>query len=302
MGLQRKLQYGIGMVMVLSLIVACQKGRITVPALLTSRDTTSRQTPADTSKNDSAAVMGPLVQSPEYISIDSNIGGFYQAVPANYNSTFQSYPLLIFCIGDGEIGNGDSTQLPLVLRNGPPKLINNHTFPGSFTVNGNTYSFIVISPQFAAWPQPSDIEATIDYAIAHYRVDTTRIYLTGLSMGGGVTWEYPAASLQNAMRLAATLPIAGASYPEPEKAAPIAQADLPVLALQNQNDPTVPSFYSEDYVNYINAYVPSPMPSAILTLFPVSGYDAWDEAYNPGFQLNNLNVYQWMLQYSRLAN
>ncbi len=276
---------------------ACQKDGITPPAKPGPATAASQQ--AAIKMSTTVVETAPPVQTPQYHSIDGNIGGFYQSLPAKYYSTTQHYPLMIFCHGMGELGNGSSSQLPYVLRNGPPKLINNKTFPASFSVNGKTFSFIVLSPQFRNWPQPGDIQATIQYAISHYRIDTTRIYLTGLSMGGGVVWQYPAAGVNYARRLAAILPVAGASYPEPNKAAPIAATDLATWALQNQNDPTVPSFYSVDYVKYINAFKPTPNPLAILTLFPASGHDSWDEAYNPNYKLNNLNVYQWMLQYSR---
>ncbi len=55
----------------------------------------------------------------------------------------------------------------------------------------------------------------IDFAIKKYRIDTTRIYVSGLSMGGGVTWEYAAAY---ASRVAAIVPICGASTPNDTKA------------------------------------------------------------------------------------
>ena len=35
----------------------------------------------------------------------------------------------------------------------------------------------------ACWA-PSEIRAFLDYALAHYNVDATRVYLTGLSCGG----------------------------------------------------------------------------------------------------------------------
>jgi predicted peptidase len=286
-------------IITLCVVAGCQKDGVTSPAKHNPIVTASNQ--VSTGLKSTVVETAPPVQTAQYISINSNIGGFYRSLPAKYDSSSERYPLMVFCHGIGELGNGGS-QLSYVLRNGPPKLINNKTFPASFIVNGKTFSFIVISPQFKAWPQPGDILATINYAIAHYRIDTTRIYLTGLSMGGGVVWEYSAAETQYAKRLAAILPIAGASYPETNKADVIGGAHLPVWALQNQDDPTVPSYYSMDYVKYINNSKPTPNPKAILTLFAASGHDSWDEAYSPTFRLNNLNVYQWMLQYSRPTN
>jgi predicted peptidase len=122
--------------------------------------------------------------------MSSNVHGFYEYLPQGYSTDNQTYPLIIFVHGIGELGYGDATSLPLVLRNGTPKLINAGTFPSSFTVNGQTFKFIILSPQFISWPTPDDIQAVIDYALKNYRVNVNRVYLTGLSMGGGPVWDY----------------------------------------------------------------------------------------------------------------
>ncbi|MCL6524096.1 MAG: dienelactone hydrolase family protein [Thermoflavifilum sp.] len=239
----------------------------------------------------------PLVQQPVYQPINPNIGGFYVALPSRYDSTQWHYPLMIFCHGIGELGDGTANSLPLVLRNGPPKLINQKTFPPDFLVDGQHFSFIVLSPQFKQWPSANDILAVIAYAIQHYRIDTTRIYLTGLSMGGGITWDFASANTSNALKLAAIAPIAGAAWPSQQKADTMAKAHLPVWAFHNQNDPTVPSSYSIDFIHYLQHAQANPAPR--LTIFPVSGHDAWTKAYDPHYQENGLNVYAWMLQYHR---
>ncbi|MBX6379568.1 phospholipase/carboxylesterase [Thermoflavifilum aggregans] len=239
----------------------------------------------------------PPVQTAVYQSINGNIGGFYLALPARYDSTHYLYPLLIFCHGIGELGDGSPQNLPIVLRNGPPKLISQKKFPPDFEVGGQHFAFIVLSPQFKQWPSPGDIQAIIRFAKSHYRIDTTRIYLTGLSMGGGITWDYASANTAYALQLAAILPVAGAAWPSQQKADTMAKAHLPVWALHNQNDPTVTSSYSIDFVNYLNNAHCTPAPR--LTIFPVSGHDAWTKAYDPNYQENGLNVYQWMLQYHR---
>src|SRR5215467_2297320 len=79
------------------------------------------------------------------VVIDANCHGFYEYLPQGYSTGTKQYPLLIFLHGSGETGDGSAAQLPYVFRNGPPKLISQGTFPVSFTVNNQTYSFIVIS-------------------------------------------------------------------------------------------------------------------------------------------------------------
>ncbi len=239
------------------------------------------------------------VQTPRYISITPNTNGFYEYLPQSYNpASSETYPLLIFIHGLGELGNGNSYELPRVLANGPPKLINQGSFPVSFTVNSQTYKFIVISPQFIAWPTALDINTIINYVNQNYRVNINKIYVTGLSMGGGATWEYAGNQSLYARRLAALLPVCGASWPDYGRARTISTSNLPVWATHNSGDPTVPVVYTNDYVTQINQ-APAPNPLAKKTIFNVGGHDAWSTTYNPAYKENGLNVYEWMLQYQR---
>ena len=120
------------------------------------------------------------------IAINKNSQGFYEYLPKDYQSGTQYYPIIIHLHGQGELGNGGS-QLPNLLKAGIPQYINKGAFPDSFVVHGQTFEFLVIAPQFIAWPTVTDVDAVINYALANYRVDQTRIFLTGYSMGGGAT-------------------------------------------------------------------------------------------------------------------
>src|SRR5947209_2427543 len=191
--------------------------------------------------------------------------------------------------------------LPVLLTYGPVSLISQGKFPSSFNVNGQSFRCIILAPQFYTWPSASDIDQVINYAIQHYKVDINRIYLSGVSMRGGVTWDYTGGSLTSAKRIAAIVPIAGASYPDQTKANIIASANLPVWALHNDGDPVVPSWYTTYYINYINSSPTPPNPLARKTIFHNDIHDSWTAAYDPTYTENGLNVYQWMLQYSRNA-
>jgi hypothetical protein len=239
------------------------------------------------------------VQTARFISTGPNSNGFYEYLPAGYSTGSAKYPLLVFVNGIDELGNGGS-DLPKVLDNGPPMLINQGKFPTSFTVNGQTYSFIVISPQFVAWPANGDVNDVINYALANYRVDTGRVYLTGLSMGGGVTWAY-ASDPQYAGMLAGIIPIAGGNlWGGTPAATAMAENNLPIFAAANLNDPTVPSAYTVSDIALINSIVPAIHPKALDTIYNASGHGGWQTTYDPSTNLHNgLNAYQWMLQYSR---
>ena len=73
---------------------------------------------------------------------------------------------------------------------------------------------------------------------------------------------------------------------------------MPVWATHNQGDGTVPVAYTNDYVTYINQ-APSPNPLARKSVWPGGGHDAWTRTYDPNYRENNMNVYEWMLQYQR---
>jgi predicted peptidase len=235
----------------------------------------------------------PPVQKGITYNVSTNIQGYQEALPARYDSTTKKYPLLVFVHGVGELGNG-STDLYKVANVAIPALIKNKKFPPAFDVNGKSYSFIVLSPQCKNWPSALDVNALINYAVSKYRVDTTRLYVAGLSMGGGITWESGAVYAQ---RLSAIVPICGASSPDDNRSKKIAQAGLAVWAFHNKNDSTVTYTNSTGYVTKINGFGAN--PPAKLTLWETGGHNAWTKATDPAYKENNMNIYEWMLQYHR---
>jgi predicted peptidase len=236
----------------------------------------------------------PAVQTAVKTNVSSRIGGFYKALPARYDSTTKKYPLLVFLHGVGETGNG-TTDLSRVLVNAVPALLNRQVFPAQFTVDGTNYSFIIINPQFKEWPQPADVNAMIDYAVANYRVDESRIYVAGLSMGGGNTWDY---AIAYPGRVAAVVPICGASWPSRDQMENIAKARLPVWAFHNNDDGMVGVGTTISNVNNINSF--NPAIPAKKTIWASGGHDAWSKATNPATkECDGKNMYEWMLQFKR---
>lgn len=233
----------------------------------------------------------PAIQTAVSKTINANCAGYYQALPARYDSSSKKYPLIVFIHGIGELGNG-TTDLKNMLRAGLPKLINKKGFPPDFVVGGKHFSFVVISPQFKNWPGPDDVHGVVQYAKKNFRIDTTRIYVTGLSMGGGVTWEY---SAKYGASLAAVVPICGGSSPDNKRAQQIASFNLPVWAFHNEDDATVPVSFTRDYVSKINSHKPAVLAKA--TIWATGGHDSWTKAYDPAYKENGLNMYAWMLGY-----
>src|SRR6185436_9469948 len=130
--------------------------------------------------------------------------GFWQYTPTDYSANpTTKYPLIIFLHGIGERGDGVN-NLPSVLGQGIPKNINEgHTM--RFFWNGKWETFLVLSPQLSTnygdW-QNFYVEEMIKYAKQNLRIDPDRIFLTGLSLGGGGVWRYASTSASFASELA----------------------------------------------------------------------------------------------------
>ena len=241
----------------------------------------------------------PATLTPITASIDNNVGGYYEALPAMYGQTQKKYPVLIFLHGSGQFGNGSTTDLAKVLNEGTPLLLKQQTFPPNFTVNGQNFSFIVLMPQFMASPSYQDLRAFVDYALPKYRIDSSRIYMTGFSMGARQTAEF---AVVDSKLPAAVVTLAGAYfYNLPTTAKGIADNNLPVWCFHNEEDQSISAQESKDFVAAINGYKPA--RPAKITLFPTSTaylkHDCWTKVTDPAYKENGVNMYEWMLGYKR---
>ncbi len=243
----------------------------------------------------------PALLTPNYSVINGCIRGFYQAVPAHYHETNELYPVLICLPGGGQYGDG-YTELPEVLSEAVPKRVNEKTFPPSFKVNGQPYSFIIIAPQFSREPFTYDLAALLTHVKQNYRVDTSRIYMTGFSLGAKKTADFAA---EFPYQLAAIATMGGAMNITEDHAArckAMADAQLPVWQFHNVDDSLWTYHESERFVeDYNNS---SPVIPARLTLFDVGQnrlhHDCWTRTTDPAYRdADGRNIYEWMLQYTR---
>ena len=104
-----------------------------------------------------------------------------------------------------------------------------------------------------------------------YRVDTRRIYVTGLSMGGFGTW---ALAVTYPRRFAAIVPICGGGF-----SWIVARIQhLPVWVFHGKKDTIVELRESEEMVNALKQ-CGSPVK---FTVYPDAGHDSWTATYaNP---------------------
>ncbi|MCA9155507.1 MAG: prolyl oligopeptidase family serine peptidase [Planctomycetales bacterium] len=185
----------------------------------------------------------------------------------------QKPPLMLFLHGAGERGNGN---LPLVKKHGPPKNVeSNPDFP-----------FVVISPQCPTgkWWTDENLQTMllelIDKIETEQQTDSSRVYLTGLSMGGFGSWKLAAAHPE---RFAAVVPICGGGDPADAKSL----AKLPIWVFHGAKDTAVPLKRSEEMVEAVK----EAGGNIEFTVYPEAGHDSWTETYN------NPKLYDWLLKY-----
>jgi len=245
----------------------------------------------------------------ENVIISSQVHGFYEHLPADYNtSPTKRYPLIVEWHGVGEVGNGSMPALDMVTIHGLGRVAKWGILP-DVTFNGQSYSFIVLNPQFINSIAVSilDIDAFLEYAFAHYRVDRNRVYMTGFSLGAMLTYQYTGASNAFAQKLTAIIPLSPCSDGDFGTARTIAVNNVAVYGFHSNIDTDCPTQFTVDWntlINTANNGVP-PIPSAVFSLVtPPPGaipHDIFWNTYEPSFTAPpvNKNIYNWMIQYSR---
>lgn len=138
--------------------------------------------------------------------IQVNSWNAYVHLPWDYNTTpTKRYPTIIFFPGLGEIGTNPSA----VIANGPGAYIT-QGWNGNIKVNADSVKFIVVSLQPpTAYPGATTMDTRIQTLKSLYRIDTTRLYLTGLSHGGACSGNYVTYSQEFANRIAAVVTVDG---------------------------------------------------------------------------------------------
>jgi predicted peptidase len=185
------------------------------------------------------------------------------ALPREYATRSERWPLLIFLHGSGERGS----DLEKVKLHGPPMW-------AARRAPAEAYPFILASPQLedgARW-EPERLHRLLLALKARLHVDPQRCLGTGLSLGGHGIWHWATAYPRD---LAAIAPVCG--FGEPAKVA--AMRGVPVRGYHGEQDSVVPLAGQQACVNALNAAG----GRATLTIYPGVGHDAWTPAYqDPG--------------------
>ncbi|SHH09539.1 carboxylesterase family protein [Flagellimonas flava] len=198
---------------------------------------------------------------------------YYLYYPQDYESNpDKSFGLLLFLHGGGEAG-GDLSELK---ENGPPKML----------VEGKQFPFLVLAPQNPhkrKWWSTQAVIQLLDSVVAQNRIDESRIYLTGLSRGGGASWEL---ATQYPKKFAAMAVVCGMA---PLPYAHWIDKNMPIWVFHGDKDEVISVSESDKMVrklkemNYDVRY----------TRYEGVGHNSWSRAYA------NDSLYSWFNQQKR---
>jgi hypothetical protein len=265
----------------------------------------------------------------------------------------KKYPLIIHMHGIGERSRSYSSpsamgtaDLPDLYVTGPPPLMRNSSSPlydKRFAAPGKTDSteFFWIFPQVYGGIGGNASDAA-DYAWLMYGneilkwchrnlpdiIDYTRVYVAGLSFGGGWVWVTVQDSLLN-KQIAAGVPIAPGylTYTglhltgtpgnnDPYNFGLVARSRIPMYGIHALNDPTTPkpsgttdgAYISNRCFDSIAKYKAG--GSWIYRKRTTGGHNVWDAAWNPTYENTSIQlvngqsytqsppIQSWLLQWS----
>jgi predicted peptidase len=200
----------------------------------------------------------------------------------------KKYPLVVFLHGAGERGDDNKAQLKYF----PTMMVK--------TEYREKYPCFILAPQCPngkSWAgfgrrrgksadsdQPTDelkaVMNAVEQTIKENPVDTSRLYLTGLSMGGFGSWDWVA---REPDRFAAVVPICGGG--DPSKADRLTKT--PIWAVHGDADPVVPVDQTRRMIEAIKQAGGNPKYSELKGV----EHNSWTPAYT-----ERDGVVKWMFE------
>ena len=217
-----------------------------------------------------------------FISKTIEMGGkeikYVVYVPESYDPK-KPMPTIIFLNGYGECGTDGWRQV--------------YHFGGAIMLSPDKWPFIILFPQkqYALDPskEPKPWEDQDEMVLAilakserEYKIDKSRLYLTGLSQGGHGTWALGA---KHADLFAAIAPVCG--WADKETAGKLVK--MPIWAFHGDADQAVDVERSREMERWIK----DAGGSCKVTIYPGVGHNSWDKAYREE------NLGEWFLGHHR---
>jgi len=213
--------------------------------------------------------------------------GYLLYLPDGYHQDpDREWPLILFLHGAGDQDNDSG----FLMSFGLPGVLYLQEQPEEFP-------FVVVSPQaFPDTPWWSGdtllvLNTLLDEVISNYRIDESRVYLTGLSMGGYGSWflasEYPE-------RFAAMVSISGSGYRmslPPDEELIYKLASVPTWGIHGANDTISAPEASEFHLKFLESICGGEVKWTLYN--DESHLGAFERAYR------DPDLYSWLLNYSR---
>ena len=160
-------------------------------------------------------------------------------LPKDYSTSKKSYPLVIYLGGGSQRGN----DLNKLKTYGIPYYIE----------QGHEYDFIVASPQCPGdkyWTTEDWFDSLYSNLSSIYRIDTTRIYVTGISIGGFGSWQV---AMDYPNRFASIVPLCG-GVNDSDTISITKLKQLPVWTFHGTADDMIQIGETERIVNKLQPY------------------------------------------------
>ena len=202
----------------------------------------------------------------------------------------KTYPLVLFLHGAGERGDDNKAQL----KHGVQSII-----AGADTLGDPVFLVAPQCPKEIWWSQPAEsreslaaagkknslldavLELTAD-TMKSQPIDSHRLYVTGISMGGFGTWDLLGRIPE---KIAAAIPICGGGD--------AAQADrfkeVSIWAFHGGSDSVVPVAATRNMVTALEKAGGKPK----VTIYPDVDHDSWTQTYD------DPQVIRWMIEQRR---
>ncbi|MBB6563868.1 putative peptidase [Acidovorax soli] len=284
---------------------------------------TDSATPSGQFQSRSAAQLQALTPAERQVaksfaSSDGTQVPYLEYLPSDYaTSGTKTYPLLMFLHGGSGAGKSNGSEISKLLGYPIPAMIAANNEMCFADQAGVSQCFIVVSPQSprttGVW-NLNDAGGMLLRAQKSYRVDPSRIYVTGVSMGGGGTWTLLASSYTEngqsvrwASKIAAAMPIATGAKSSTYNTgicAGIVGNSTPVWAFHNSGDPIAALANERGWVDKVNLATSADgytcaqpgNPAARLTIYQGNTHEGWTTTYNVNTLITpGMNAFQWLL-------
>lgn len=205
--------------------------------------------------------------SPQQKKEKSKTYPYLAYLPSGYQESIgKAWPLIIYLHGSSCKGN----NLERVKKYGPPFYLD----------RGMQVDAIVISPQCPSnrnWVYGDWFESFYSELLTKYRIDPSRVYLTGMSLGGFGTWSLASRYPQY---FAAIMPLCGGGKPDMVET----MKDVPTWVFHGDKDRKVRLNRSEEMVEAMQAQGARPKFSVLK-----------GEGHDIHHVYAEQNVYEWLL-------